>query len=371
VELGGQHGQGPTCLIDCRWIGFTGIGRITEFLLEGMQEREPSGHWILWGPPSVRRFLWPGATAVASVGSPLRWAGQRSIASAPRADITFFPHVVRPLGPRRSLVLVQDTIPLRWSPRSIERALWRGYFTLSAHAASSVLAASPATAARVEQDLGVTTRAVVSYPVDARRGARLRELRRNRRGGCGGEASGGAQSRNSRGPLVYVGRVRPHKNLVRAVKGFARSTFAKDGGRFVIAGADALGHRQLEAVLQEPGAGGVEVIGPRSEAELDDLYADAGFVIQPSLEEGYGLGVTEALAAGIPVCCSAVSPLLEVADDRCELFDPASVEAIRAAIDRTAALATSGYVPHWPEAPTPGEFADEIIGHIAAALREV
>jgi glycosyltransferase involved in cell wall biosynthesis len=222
------------------------------------------------------------------------------------------------------------------------------------------LTPSTATAQRVERYLGVRPRAVIAYPLDLNRGTRMRDLRVR--------STTPSKSSPRCGPLLYVGRVRPHKNLVRAVRGFARSGFAKGGGRFVIAGVDAVGRHQLEEVLGEPGTGGVAVLGRQTEAELDRLYAEAGFVIQPSLEEGYGLGVAEALAAGIPVCCSAVSPLMEIADGRCELFDPASVEAIRSAIDRTAQLANTRFVPPWPQGPTPGQFADEIVGHIDALL---
>jgi glycosyltransferase involved in cell wall biosynthesis len=56
--------------------------------------------------------------------------------------------------------------------------------------------------------------------------------------------------------------------------------------------------------------------------------------VLPSLEEGFGLPVLEAMARGTPVCCSAATSLPEVAGDAAVLFDPTSVQAIRDAISR-------------------------------------
>src|SRR5436190_22904553 len=48
-------------VIDCRWLGYSGIGIVTEALLEGLHALAPGSGWVLWGPPPVEAFLWPGA----------------------------------------------------------------------------------------------------------------------------------------------------------------------------------------------------------------------------------------------------------------------------------------------------------------------
>jgi glycosyltransferase involved in cell wall biosynthesis len=294
----------------------------------------------------VERFAWPGCSVVVTTRSPLAWLGQRAFLELPRADRYFFAHAVRPLVRRPSAVLVHDTIPVRWAPNALERRLWRSYLRRSVRSATTVLVDSEATKARVRSDLGVASARTLHLPADRARSERLRAARR------------------ARPPdpdlMVYVGRARPHKNLLRAIEAFEASSFKAGGGRFVVVGADARGRSLLEPARQRS-SGRVEVVGQCSDEEVERYVAAASFTIQPSLEEGFGLTVSEALDAGIPVCCSDIDPLVGVAGGQAVLFDPLSVPAITRAIDDTAVAARNGRVPALVPRPTVTEFAAEIL----------
>jgi glycosyltransferase involved in cell wall biosynthesis len=71
-----------------------------------------------------------------------------------------------------------------------------------------------------------------------------------------------------------------------------------------------------------------------SGSELEGLYALADVFVFPSLYEGFGLPVLEAMRRGLPVACSDRSSLPEVAGDAALLFDPEDPRAITAAIER-------------------------------------
>jgi glycosyltransferase involved in cell wall biosynthesis len=334
-----------TTLIDCRWLGFTGIGTVTEYLLAGLHEIAPPGRWILWGPEAVSPFAWSGADVVIDAHHPLSWAGQRDALSVPQADRSLAMHVIRPLTRRPSLMLVHDTIPLRWGGGRLTRAAWRQYYRASARRCGGVLVNSASTWARVVEDLGVTPVGRVHYPIESERPARIRRQREHR------------HDQVTR--MVYVGRVRPHKNLGRAIEAFAGSTFAREGGRFAIVGADDEGRQLLAPVLERHEGAAIDIVTRCSDAELEELYAGAAFLIQPALEEGYGLTVVEGLAAGIPVCASTA--VEEAAQGLAELFDPYSVDDMTRAIDRTADLAAGGDLPPPVAGPTPRQFAEEVL----------
>ena len=67
--------------------------------------------------------------------------------------------------------------------------------------------------------------------------------------------------------------------------------------------------------------------------ELVRIYQGAAALVFPSLYEGFGMPVLEAMACGCPVACSNVTSLPEVAGDAARLFDPRDVEDIAAAVD--------------------------------------
>jgi glycosyltransferase involved in cell wall biosynthesis len=81
-------------------------------------------------------------------------------------------------------------------------------------------------------------------------------------------------------------------------------------------------------------SGRVRFPGWLSDRELDGLYALADAFVLPSLIEGFGLPVLEAMARGVPVACSDLSALPEVAGDAALLFDPLRQEQVTAAMRR-------------------------------------
>jgi glycosyltransferase involved in cell wall biosynthesis len=127
------------------------------------------------------------------------------------------------------------------------------------------------------------------------------------------------------GPLVLaVSARRPHKNLSRLIEAM-RGIDAT----LVLPGYPTAFDDELKAEAQ-----GAPVVfaGWVSDADLEGLYAAATCMVFPSLAEGFGLPVLEAMRRGVPVACSSTTALGEVAGDAALTFDPESVDAIRAAI---------------------------------------
>ncbi len=130
--------------------------------------------------------------------------------------------------------------------------------------------------------------------------------------------------------LLAVGDLRPKKNLMRLVHAFRR--LRKEGleHRLVLAGIDSgpEAGRVREAAGGEP----VRLTGYLSDARLDALMRGADALIHPSLYEGFGLVVVEAMARGVPVVAARATALPETGGDAAAYFDPLDVGDMAAAI---------------------------------------
>jgi glycosyltransferase involved in cell wall biosynthesis len=136
-------------------------------------------------------------------------------------------------------------------------------------------------------------------------------------------------------PLVLsLSAKRPHKNLARLLRALAGFEPARRPA-LVVPGYPTPHERELRQLAAALGiADMVRFPDWLPARDLEGLYRAAACMVFPSLYEGFGLPVLEALARGVPVACSDRSSLPEVAGDAALLFDPEDVGAIRAAMER-------------------------------------
>lgn len=139
--------------------------------------------------------------------------------------------------------------------------------------------------------------------------------------------------------ILYFGINKPHKNLLRLIDAWSLLMKEAAGECYLfIAGEwDERYTMPKRKVAQLGLEGQIKFLGPIPEEDLPGLYAAAiGFVF-PSLYEGFGLPVLEAMACGTPVACSNISSLAEIVGDAALLFDPHSIESIAASLDQLIA----------------------------------
>ena len=148
--------------------------------------------------------------------------------------------------------------------------------------------------------------------------------------------------------ILTVGAIQLRKNTVRLVEAF--ESLPADW-RLVLAGAaSGFGAAPiLQRIEASPARARIQVAGYVSNDELQNLYARAAIVAFPSLDEGFGIPVLEAMAHGVPVVTSNRSALPEVAGDAAVLVDPTDVAALSQALanliadsDRRATLSKAG-----------------------------
>lgn len=138
--------------------------------------------------------------------------------------------------------------------------------------------------------------------------------------------------------MLFVGNLEPRKNLIRLMEAF---DMARDrlGGSYqlVICGKEGWLYRDILRTFDRLNRNGDIVLTHYvTETELLRLYQYSRMFVFPTLYEGFGLPVLEAMACGTPVLTSSVSSLPEIAGDAALLTDPYSVEQISDAIVRLA-----------------------------------
>lgn len=133
-------------------------------------------------------------------------------------------------------------------------------------------------------------------------------------------------------PYIFiVGNRKLHKNEDRALRAFAQANIDKNI-HVLFSGkpSDRLANTAKELQIEDR----VKFLGRLSEDELASTYKGALCLLFPSLYEGFGLPVIEAMACGTPVITSNTTSLVEIANNSCELIDPTKIEQISKAIEK-------------------------------------
>lgn len=133
--------------------------------------------------------------------------------------------------------------------------------------------------------------------------------------------------------VLCLGSLEPRKNLRRLLDAWRRAPELHSDLTLVLTGGNAGMFR--EAGL-DPLPPSVLLTGRVADEHLPALYAGATMFVYPSLYEGFGLTVLEAMASGTPVICSNTTSLPEVAGDAACLIDPTDVDSLAAAMVRLA-----------------------------------
>ena len=127
--------------------------------------------------------------------------------------------------------------------------------------------------------------------------------------------------------ILFVGTIEPRKNLPRLVEAYQLLRSAGRTERLVIVGAKGWNDVRVDRTS-------VELLGRVSDETLHALYAGASCLVIPSLHEGFGVPVVEAMAAGCPVVAAIAGALPEVCGDAAVMVDPLDPRAIAAGIEQ-------------------------------------
>jgi glycosyltransferase involved in cell wall biosynthesis len=287
-------------------------------LLDELEEAHPGGTWRLWGEPErLAPHVFPGASIAPWSGHPTRWFGQADFLRVPANDVAVYLHQVRPLRPGPSVTFILDTIPLRFEARPWARWAKGLFFRIACRLSTRVITISAWSRDSIIRDLGVprSRLVVTSLTVDPAC-AVIRALRAST-------------------PRDHVRslEVSPNTRTGSLCRAFQSTTFHRDGGQLVLVGGATREVAELSAFAATENLTGVDVRGECTEADLDRLLATCRALVQPSLEEGYGLPAVEAATVGIQVAVTRTGYAPEIPEVLASFMDPLDEGSITSAIN--------------------------------------
>jgi glycosyltransferase involved in cell wall biosynthesis len=299
----------------------TGTELYSRYLIEALLDRAPDRFafrlYFNQAPPQELRIP---HSAFRILTFPRLWTHLRLSTEmiVHRPDLLFVPaHVLPIVHPRRSVVTVHDLGYLYFPEAHPPRQRW--YLDRStrwhARTGAHLLADSAATKRDlVEKYHANPDRITVAYPgldPSVKRVDDLNEIARVK------------AKYNVEGDYVlYLGTIQPRKNLQRLIEAFCQPPTTNC--QLLLAGKPGWYSEQL---LQHA-SDRVKFIGYVDASDKNALLSGARAFVFPSLYEGFGFPVLEALACGVPVLCSNTSSLPEVAGEAAVLVDPLKVDDI-------------------------------------------
>ncbi len=319
--------------LDGRYIQdhFPGIGRYTYELARCLPPLAPDWEFLLLSDPHAvnTRFgwealvRWPNMRRIPVEASPFgaqhQWAVPRLLR---RHGVALYhsPYFLMPYHlPCPSVVTIHDLIPLRFPqslPRPHQARLFRLLIRLCTRRATHVIIDSHATLVDLIHDslaleaqataipLGVAAHFAPQSPQDV--------------------VAYRARVGLARPYALYLGINKPHKNLATLLRAWAAlPATLREKYTLALAGQQDPRYAEGPTLAEALGiAQSVRFMGDIPESDLPLLYSGAACFVFPSLYEGFGLPILEAMACGAPVACSNVSSMPEVASEAALLFDP-------------------------------------------------
>ena len=311
---------------DLRRIKNPGIGRYMKCLTEAVLALAPEHEYLLIMPPDSLDMIAVSGGQVEKIAPPLKYYSIAEQMGLPRilrrhkVDLLHSPHFNLPVvRPCPTVVTIHDVIYLACKedlPSRLGRVYYRAMMSASVKLADRIITDSEFSKKDIVRLLGADSAQIeVIYPgVDGT----FRKVEDT------GKVREVAQRYGIPGPyLIYTGIYKPRKNHSGLLRSFSHFLTKGIDASLVIAGPLEEGGAELRRLAVELGIESKVIFtGFVSDADLPSLYSGAQVYACPSLYEGFGFTVLEAMSCGIPVVCSPQTSLAEVAGAAALYADP-------------------------------------------------
>mgnify|MGYP001583400606 FL=1 len=309
------NGKNMKIGIDCRLINETGVGRYTRNLVEELQKQDKKNTYVL-------------------IKTDIKWHTLKEQLIFPwiiwrkKCDLVHFPYFSIPVFyPGKFIVTIHDLIinhfdTGRASTKNIfiykgKRWFYILIIWLVAHRACKIITVSESTKREIVEHLGIKQeKVVVTYE-----GVTLDQKSK-------------IKNQNESPYFLYVGNAYPHKNLEKLILAFNKIQNSK----LVLVGKEDYFYRRLKEHINKKKIENIIFYNEITDEELAYLYQHAMALIHPSLMEGFGLTVVEAMANGCLVACADIPSLREITGGHALFFDPNSTEDMKKKMEQIISM---------------------------------
>ena len=296
--------------IDCRYLGKSGIGRVTEGILDSL-DLTANEYWLIGRPAALNKY--EGAHIVEDDSDPYSVKGLLSFPKQLNelCDAVLIPNFLIPFGIRLPVYAVMHDLAFldvkETTKGALDRLIKRTLLKRCMKRAKEISCVSAFTKQRCEHYYGkLAAKCFVNY-----NGLSESVIAYARTHAPAGKAD----------EIVFVGNVKPHKGLKTLLAAFSR---LEGETKLKIIGEKE--HFLTGLDLDESAYRNVEFTGRLTDGELLPAIARAKYLVLPSVYEGFGLPPLEAMRCGCPVIVSNNSSLPEVVGDTGIMIDYDSVE---------------------------------------------
>ncbi len=319
-----NHHAKPEVMIDCRMIEHSGIGVLLRQLLRYWAEEPPAFSLKLLGNRKAMARLLPSQLDAEFLPfhAPI-YGVQNLFASSPykKAHLYFSPHYSVPLFALRmkNVIMIQDLIHLTYPPKLGTSAYMKLMFQFLRRFSTLIVTPSRHTKVQLQTLHGFHAHRVLTHALGP---------------GLNSQIPIAPEGQVSLPPVprhywLAVGIDKPHKNFDQLLQSYSQLLKTTDSAQhmkipdLVFAGIKPEGRSRIARLITQLHLSErVHLLQPLPDNDVPNLYSKAEALIFPSLDEGFGFPVVEAMNHGIPVVCANLPPMNEIAAGAGIFYDP-------------------------------------------------
>ena len=310
--------------IDCRLINETGVGRYLRNLVEELLKQDTKNTYVLFG----NKEQLPQNKNVKIINTDIKWHTLKEQIIFPwiiwkeKCDLIHFPYFSVPIFyPGRFVVTIHDLIinhfdtgrasTKNWLVYKFKRWFYLITIWIAAHRAERVITVSNTTKEEIKKHLHINSERVDVTYEGISKISNIKNIFNNKY-------------------FLYVGNAYPHKNLEKLCEAFNKLQI--QNSKLLFVGKQDFFYERLKNYVKTRKIQNVIFYGEAKDQELIWLYSQAIALIHPSLMEGFGLTIVEAMVNNCLVCCSDIPSLREITGGYVVFFNPLDVVSISKSI---------------------------------------